>query len=275
MRIGDYANLFVIWNAITYACVLLYEVYDSSETLDTLTLNNSNYIINPSVLRDGFCVSNKDSLWFSSHSLCFYMDVIFCVILYYYHLEGKSLKMVDYVLNPVSTNIIAHFGHGIGHFFVGQYQKDGQTILIYEEVDTYTFLGNITLLTFFWYGFMYAIHTKFSLQTRILESAVITYIHLFVPHRFGFMYVQTVLLLVSAVSELSVPRREKDVYYDLRSCIINIPIGLVSWLEATTCDQYLIYLGGHLVYDCTIPFSILLYYGVVRHRHLRKWKKNR
>jgi hypothetical protein len=272
MRIGDYANLFVIWNAITYSCVLLYEVYDSSKTLETLTLENSPYTINPSVLRDGFCVSNKDSIWFSSHSLCFYVDLVFCVILYYYHLEGKSLGMVDHVLNPVSTNIIAHFGHGIGHFFVGQYQRDGDTILMYEDVDVYTFMGNIALLTFFWSGFMYAIHTTFSFQTRIIESAVITYIQLYVPQRFGFVYVQTVLLVLSAVKELSVQRKDKDFFYDLRSCIINIPIGLVGWLEATMCDRYLIYLGGHLVYDCTIPFSILLYYGLVRHHYLRKWK---
>ena len=89
--------------------------------------------------------------------------------------------------------------------------------------------------------------------------------------------------MVSASYELA--RAEKDEFYDLSALMITLPIGFVAWLEALSCDAFLVSVGGHFWcalarpfpprlcavalmsmswcrYDMTIPLSMQLYYYV-------------
>ena len=56
-------------------------------------------------------------------------------------------------------------------------------------------------------------------------------------------------------------REDKDVFYDLNAFIVTLPVGLVSWLEALSCDSFLKHVGGHVYYDAIIPASIFVYYA--------------
>jgi hypothetical protein len=52
---------------------------------------------------------------------------------------------------------------------------------------------------------------------------------------------------------------EKDTSYDVWSWVVNLPVVLIGWLEALSCDAFLIKYGGHLWYDAIIPISISIY----------------
>jgi len=82
-----------------------------------------------------------------------------------------------------------------------------------------------------------------------------------IPAQFGFTYVQTVLFFVSALSGMA--RTDKDIFYDLSTVIVSIPVGLAGWLEAVTCEYFIIWFGGHLVYDMTINIGLFVYFAVV------------
>merc|ERR1719215_259494 len=83
----------------------------------------------------------------------------------------------------------------------------------------------------------------------------------FFPSRFGFTYVQTVLLLLFSTNQLLLPAEEKGRSYALFGIIVSFPVSLVGWVESTQCSVFVKdYLYGHLVYDAYIPCSMLFWY---------------
>ena len=89
-----------------------------------------------------------------------------------------------------------------------------------------------------------------------------------VPDEFGFVYTQTVLILVFSSYELL--RKDKDFTYDLAAVIVTLPIGFVAWVEAFGCDFALRDIGGHIWYDNTIALSLLVYYVIIERRDRKK-----
>lgn len=263
MIIGDVANIFVIINSLLYAGIII----ASTISYDTFLYNErneyGNKLISSNVLLDGFCVTNKDSIWLSSHAMCFYLDTFFCFLLYRCKLDGIRNNIPKIILEPVSLNILAHFGHGVGHFIVGYVSTTHNSHIS-------TTHPNIILLTVFWYGFIRAIYSKLSWREHLPISALISFFQIFIPIQFGFTYVQTILLLLASINDLGLKKEDKNVYYTLKACIVNVPIGLVGWLEAYMCNSILIYIGGHVWYDCTIPISIMVYYFIAKTLHIER-----
>jgi hypothetical protein len=58
--------------------------------------------------------------------------------------------------------------------------------------------------------------------------------------------------------------QDKSVYYNSIATIINLPIGLVGWIEAITCDYFFSHIGGHFWYDITIPISLISYFFYIK-----------
>merc|ERR1712166_118191 len=103
---------------------------------------------------------------------------------------------------------------------------------------------------------------EYSLATSCVLAVLWDIVQLyFIPAQFGFTYVQTVLFFVSALSGMA--RTNKDYYYDLSTIIVSIPVGLAGWLEAITCEYFLIHYGGHFVYDMTINIGLFTYFAIV------------
>lgn len=268
MIIGDIANIFVIINSLLYAGVIII----STISYDTFLYNErnayGNKLISSNVLIDGFCITNKNSVWWSSHAWCFYLDAFFCYLLYLCKVDGTRNKLPVTMMEPVRLNILAHFGHGVGHFIIGY---------VFTTVDKYTnhyilSIPNILWLIIFWYGFIQAIYSQLSWKQHVPISATISFFQIFIPIQFGFTYVQTILLLLASVNDLSIKKEDKDCFYTLKACIVNVPIGIVGWLEAYMCDSVLIHIGGHVWYDCTIPISIIVYYMVAKTLYIERNK---
>lgn len=78
-----------------------------------------------------------------------------------------------------------------------------------------------------------------------------------VPEAFGFTYVQTMIILTSAIYDLLYA--ERNVYYDCGAAIVRLPITLAGWGEALTCNDFLIRWGGHMWFDMSISLSLLAY----------------
>lgn len=173
--------------------------------------------------------------------MCFYGDTLSAIAMWavVYYFEKKNWAS-EGALTPLRKNIMSIFGHGCGHLYVGLNLSDTGAP---EEIahkplseKVMPFVG----FMFFWYAFMQAIlKDQYPKSVSIALSVLWNLIQLnFIPAQFGFTYVQTVLFFVSALSGMA--RTDKDMYYDLSTIIVSIPVGLAGWLEAVTCDYFLV-----------------------------------
>ena len=53
-------------------------------------------------------------------------------------------------------------------------------------------------------------------------------------------------------------------YSHLAALITGIPVVLMGWLEAVSCNYFLVYFGGHFIYDLSIHLSAVVYFLVAR-----------
>lgn len=44
---------------------------------------------------------------------------------------------------------------------------------------------------------------------------------------------------------------------------MDVPILLMTFSEAMTCDSFLIHYGGHVWFDMAVPFGFIVYYLVL------------
>ena len=72
-------------------------------------------------------------------------------------------------------------------------------------------------------------------------------------------------MITVSLSELF--RTDKDEYYNLVGLTTNVPVILAGWLEATTCEKFLVNYGGHVWYDQTIALSLFSYALGVAYMH--------
>ena len=176
MIIGNIANSFVVLNSILYASVIVCSSlsYNSmlynerNEIANANEIAYENKLISSSVLQDGFCISNKESFWWSSHAWCFYLDTLFCLVLYKCKLDGAKHRLPAVITEPVHSNILAHFGHGAGHFLLGYVFSTEPTNHNRIRIE------HIVWLPLFWYGFIQAIHTKITWTKNVFVSVLIS-----------------------------------------------------------------------------------------------------
>ncbi len=238
---GDLANFISLF--ITFSFVA------------AITLRPS--IFSASYLTEGFCVSFANTP-FNSHVLCFYIDTFFTLVLGALVLWNSG----DVRLQRVRENFFGIFGHGIGHlglYFV-KFEGDGAssntnfaTADISPVQRSVLFAG----LLFFWGAFFLSLTPSkfFNAVVSIFNTIALAF---YVPRVFGFTYVQTVLMTCFVTRDLLTSAR-KDVSYNVWCWCVNIPVVVVGWVEALSCDAGLINLGGHIWYDAVIPISVLVY----------------
>lgn len=46
----------------------------------------------------------------------------------------------------------------------------------------------------------------------------------------------------------------------------SVPVVVMGWIEAVSCDAGLVHVGGHVWYDAIIPISVLVYAAVALSR---------
>jgi len=183
---GNFANTLVLVNSIAFLTCI---VAQHNGLID---------IFSPPFLADGFCISNKDkSLWYQSHALSFYSDTAFALLLWGISRASKG-TISDEALEPINGAIMGIFGHGCGHMFLA-------TKTVASEMDKTSWEGQTSpkgfaksclILGMFWIGFMRSIFGTKHMSKIVFFSAFYTAIHVFfIIGRFGFTYVQTMLLV--------------------------------------------------------------------------------
>eukprot|EP00306_Pavlova_sp_CCMP459_P012080 CAMPEP_0185192164 /NCGR_PEP_ID=MMETSP1140-20130426/17782_1 /TAXON_ID=298111 /ORGANISM="Pavlova sp., Strain CCMP459" /LENGTH=266 /DNA_ID=CAMNT_0027758895 /DNA_START=33 /DNA_END=833 /DNA_ORIENTATION=+ len=250
MRLGDAANTAVLLNTgLFMACVIGH------------ALGRANFF-SSSFMRDGFCVANKESRWTNSHIMSFYVDCVCTVILALLARRYKGMEGDE----PVSRAAAGVFVHGLAHLGESSRLATPLTetrpklVTGFEVADVAP--GIAGLFLFFWFLLRSAPNTP-SLHAAAWGLVHATVLVLAVPPTFGFTYVQTALLWTSVAYDLMRPSSKKDFFYDISALVVNLPIGLISWLEGWGCDVFFKAVGGHVLYDATIPACMFLYYAIV------------
>ena len=259
MRFGDIVNGVVVVNNLSFLCAQAFTNSFSKSFLD-----------------DGFCVSNKDqSIFLQSHALSFYSDTVFTIILYYMYNNVKvdpDPIHNNKLLEPIKANIVAVFSHGLGHLNLAFNSKYfSNTPLISSISNPINKNLSIVMLYFFWYYLIKAAYLNGTSGYWRVNAVIHTILLAFaVPFNHSFTYVQTILMLTAAISEYNL--KNKDVYYDMKALIVHLPITIVGWIEALYCDRFLKNVGGHVIYDTTIPLSIITYHASVYYYNKYKEK---
>lgn len=52
-------------------------------------------------------------------------------------------------------------------------------------------------------------------------------------------------------------------YFDLEAFLVDVPILMMTFGEAFSCDFFLMEIGGHLWFDMVVPFGFIVYYLVI------------
>lgn len=286
-RIGDLTHLALILNASAFAYAVV--------------MHNESDLFDPVWQPEGFCVANRDVPYMNSHDLCLYFDTIFALIHGLVYLGLRNQPGMDPANELVKFNIIGIMGHGLGHGAIAKGIRDGinassssaedstsSGLSGFEIMQSLSFLEAIkTMIPYviFWILLMKATMPTAKWSVVSLMTALSFVGNIFVPERFGFTYVQTVLLLAFSIHQLLRPSSEKGFAYALFPIIAGFPVskyycivgtavlmmccsmltpyfhvivGVIAWIESTMCSKGVIDIGGHCKYRIGVYASSFL-----------------
>lgn len=220
----------------------------------------------------GFCVSNPDEPYWTSHDLCLYADLSLASVLGVIYFLVKNEAGMKPANDLVGVSILGIVGHGIAHGAVAaEMRNDPDKFLEYGQklnYETVDFSSPLNLAmqiipgVIFWVSLLKSAVPKGS-WSGIAALATLSIVSgLFIPKNLGFTYVQTVLFLVFDINEMLKAKEEKNFEYAMYPIIVGIPTGIVGWIESTMCTKGVIDLGGHLIYDAYIPLGLLAFYMI-------------
>lgn len=253
LRVGDVAKGIVLILTILFFICLLAEH------------NGLTSYFSDSYKIDGFCVSGKDlDPIYQSHSVCFIANSITAAIMMYLVTQTKNLTKE--AIRPMKKNAISLFGHGIGHLFLS---ISTQTSTLgasqaFEMLREQEFLRqSLTYFTLFWVWFGFNRDSRRSLQTTIILALFHNTLQFFfLPTSFFFVHVLLSVLGGSSVRGIWF-RNDKDLFYDLEAVFVDVPILIMTFTEALTCDSFLASIGGHFWFDMVVPFGFYVYYAII------------
>lgn len=248
-RIGDVAKAFVIVLTLSFlVCVVLHE---------TGHVN----VFAQSYREDGFCISNRDGPpALQGHALSFYADTIAAMLMFVLVRVGRLHGLGDPAMRPIAKNAGSLLGHGCGHLFLAAHAHNSAgSSRAFEDLTPWGRVLAFVALSFVWYGFMRDSRrsTRTALAFALAHNVVQVF---FLPTRFFFTHVLMAVLLNSALRGLARCAAEKDRYYDMEAALVDVPILLMTFGEALSCDAVLAKYGGHVWFDMVVPVMFTVYY---------------
>lgn len=221
-------------------------------------------------IKDGFCVSNKDVAYMTSHDLCFYFDILGAILCGYLYYLFKPVKGMEGTNALFKNNIGGIASHGLAHFLIAESMRGGEEVISLEDrldvIANYSFqqfviqIGGIVV---FWLTLLKASMANVGWERIVPLAIIATAGNLQIPPQFGFTYVQTILLLAFSFNQLNRQKEEKMTRaYALYPLLVSLPLNMIAWMESTMCSSFIIYVGGHLMYDGAIIVSLVVYYYV-------------
>jgi len=175
-------------------------------------------------------------------------------------------------MKPVKKNSISLFGHSLGHAYLAlQTNDDTGGARIFEDL---TFSGRIftfLVLQVVWYGFMRQSSSKRSAWLAFALALFHNSLQVFVlPTRLFFTHVLLAVLASSSYRGLNRDYSEKTIYYALEAWLVDVNILVMTFVEAFTCESFLIHFGGHVWFDMVVPFGFTAYFFILFHQHSKK-----
>ena len=260
-KTGDAAHIFILTNAAIFAYAVV--------------MHNESKIFDKVWRPDGFCISNKSVPHFNSHDLCLYFDTIGAIaagMIYYFFNDTAGMGDANEL---VKNNIFGIFAHGLGH---GQlsHAMIQTSVMTHSQSqsleDVFDIIANASLMgliqqfgpvLFFWTFLLKASMPNESYRKVVGPLAVIaSVLQIIVPPQFGFTYVQTVLLFAFSFKQLMRPDVEKNEIYARYPIYVGCPLSVIAWIESTQCTNFVMGMGGHLIYDAYIVISMIYFYIV-------------
>lgn len=254
-KVGDSAHLFCMLNAAIFAY--------------TVVLHNDSRIFSDAWRADGFCVSNRDVPYFNSHDLCLYFDTFGAIVAGLIYYNFKDTPGMEPANELVKFNVFGIFAHGVGHGLISSAMRSGAVPTSPDEL--LDIIANSSLmelvkqfgsLLFFWVMLLKATMPKGSFGVVVPLAMIATVMNAIVPTQFGFTFVQTVLLVAFSFNQLLRPAVEKDKVYAIYPIYVGCPLGVIAWIESTQCSNFVMAIGGHLIYDAYIPIAMIYFYIV-------------
>ncbi|CAJ1932324.1 unnamed protein product [Cylindrotheca closterium] len=258
---SSYASAGDILMGVSAGSVLVYTV------LVLMYAEPGSKIFDEQWVQDGFCVINKDVPYLSSHDLCFYADVILVLLGFKVYQKLKDscseMRLMD---DLMKFNLLGHLGHGIAHegiawmlYRSGDVDDTDATssnrLEKLTNMDTIQRLPLLVILFLFWCGLLKGAMPKSSNGTIALFSLPAVLGQLVVKEVFSFGYVQAVLSVAFTYTQLNLTSDLKNYGYLANSIAFTV-VSLVPWIESTACQSFVSKLGGHLIYDVSIPVSL-------------------
>uniref|UniRef100_A0A7S1U6C8 Uncharacterized protein n=1 Tax=Phaeomonas parva TaxID=124430 RepID=A0A7S1U6C8_9STRA len=251
LRVGD---LIMLGSAILSIAFLMTVIAQDYGMID---LHSKDF------MKDGFCVSNKDTPLLQSHILCFYGDTIAALILGYLGYRYRDMQGAA----PVKMGALATFMHGLGHLGAwSDMQKEGwendpvlQMAPAMRGDPLEKVIGGLIGLWFFFFLLLRSAPHMPQVDAAIHAAIQAPILYYYVPQRFGFTWVQTVLMVIP-IFYMVFWNPKKDIFYDLNATVIVLPVAVMAWAEGGACDYGYKAIGGHFWYDTSIYVGMLVYY---------------
>ena len=242
--VGDVGNVMLFSSTLATSAMLLYRL-PTEAYFDKGWLNS------------GFCVRNSEDLWTNSHTLSFYVDVCFALVIAGMH------KMLRHKLSAIGQafafgGIFATFGHGLGHLHYGT-DPEGMDLRVDADKPLDSFINTVVML--FTYSTIFCGTMPLASKERLITTAVICAIFhniMGIPPTLMFVYAQAAIYISSSLHMLSLDKHNKETMTYMAYGFLQLPVVSVGILEATQCESFLKALGGHAVYDGMIGVVIVV-----------------
>lgn len=233
----------------------------------------------------GFCVIQPDVPYWNSHDLCFYFDTLFVIVGLFIYKSCKGLKSPGDDMKAADEliffNLLGHFGHGIAHAFIAAgFRKGGIDNEIQFSLMRRYRNGeeNLNIMLFllvgvgFWIGLLKGIMPKVSTRIVVFLAIPVAIGGLFVNSILGFAYVQAVLTVAFLSTQLTLPKEKKTFVY-ASFAASYVAVALVPWVESMACKSVASKLGGHLIFDVSIPVALITSYLASWHHYSQSIQK--
>lgn len=267
--VGDIGHAVSAVSALVFAgAVILYAGDDDPRSKTKSLLFDSQWKY------DGFCVAERDKPYWTSHDVCLYVDLAMALLLFLcYQMLGATpgLKGAN---KYIVANVFGMVAHGIGHGGIAKVMREhsgdsdrayadvSRNLLVRIQEDPLLDVAVYDLpFILFWLGLIWASMPQSKAATIAAISILALLGQTQVSPRFGFTYVQTVLLLCFSLNQTILDASEKNFAYALHPVLVAFPTIVVGWIESTMCTafvQRVFY--GHVIYDGYIAISINVWY---------------
>ncbi|GFH48091.1 hypothetical protein CTEN210_04567 [Chaetoceros tenuissimus] len=222
-------------------------------------------------IEHGFCVVNKTVPFWNSHDLCLYFDTILVLIGFLMYNQMKGIPMNEAADELFRFNMLGHLGHGIAHGFIATKYRTGAFMdnLKYstrieqylESIDISEFGKTTAIGLGFWFALLKGIMPKVRWTIIAIITVLVQFGSLFVRQNLGFAYVQAVLAIGFASTQLTLEKQEKNFTYAVFAAA-SLPLSLIPWIESMGCHtEFVKKFGGHLMYDVAIPILLFAAYA--------------